>query len=248
MFFARTPTSAEWKAVAAAVKTLVEEATFEATPEALIFRAMDPSHIALVDLYWPNTAFEKYECDKQFRFSLRVEDFVKLFNRCETKDSVEISHAEDAIQVKFENAYKRVFTIHLIESSATTAPLPKLEFDARVKLVKDTFEKILNDVSVVSDQVTIHAQTDKVVFSGKSDVGQVSIQLDKPGEGDLEINVKNESKATYSVEYLLSITKAINLNEYLICELSTKKPLRLEFRLNEHGSRIHYYLAPRIGE
>ncbi len=248
MFFARTSTSSEWKAVAAAIKTLVEEATFEATPEALIFRAMDPSHIALVDLFWPNTAFEKYECDKQFRFSLRVEDFVKLFNRCEAKDSVEISHTEDAIQVKFENAYRRVFTIHLIESSTATAPLPKLDFDAKIEMNKNTFEKILNDVSVVSDQVTVHAQPDKVIFSGKSDVGQVSIQLDKVAEGELEINVKNESRATYSVDYLLSITKAINLAEYLVCELSTKKPLRLEFRLNEHGSRIHYYLAPRIGE
>jgi hypothetical protein len=38
------------------------------------------------------------------------------------------------------------------------------------------------------------------------------------------------------------------LDEWLLCELSTKKPLRLEFKLNEHGSRIHYYLAPRIGD
>lgn len=55
MFFAKTSSASEWKAVASAVKTLVEEATFEATNENLIFRAMDPSHIALVDLNWPNT-------------------------------------------------------------------------------------------------------------------------------------------------------------------------------------------------
>ena len=59
MFFTKTASSVEWKAVASAIKTLVEEATFEATSEALIFRAMDPSHIALVDLQWPAVAFRE---------------------------------------------------------------------------------------------------------------------------------------------------------------------------------------------
>ncbi|MGH9917928.1 MAG: proliferating cell nuclear antigen (pcna), partial [Nitrososphaerales archaeon] len=44
MFFAKTAGSQEWKAVAAAIKTLVEEATFEVSSEGLVFRAMDPSH------------------------------------------------------------------------------------------------------------------------------------------------------------------------------------------------------------
>ncbi len=89
MLFTKTSSAVEWKAVASAIKTLVEEATFEASSEALIFRAMDPSHIALVDLMWPAVAFEKYECDKPFKFSIRVEDFVKLIGRTDSKDSIE---------------------------------------------------------------------------------------------------------------------------------------------------------------
>ena len=49
----------EWKAVSSVIKTLVEEATFEVSGEALTFRAMDPSHIALIDLYWPKNVFEE---------------------------------------------------------------------------------------------------------------------------------------------------------------------------------------------
>ena len=81
MFLAKTSSPAEWKAVSSVIKTLVEEATFEASGEALTFRAMDPSHIALIDLYWPKNAFERYECDKPFKFSVRVEDFVKLMSQ-----------------------------------------------------------------------------------------------------------------------------------------------------------------------
>lgn len=248
MFLAKTSTSSEWKAVVSAIKTLVEEATFEATNEALSFRAMDPSHIALVDLYWPNTAFEKYECDKQFKFTLRVEDLVRLIGRSESKDSVEVSSTEeDAILLRFSNGYKREFTIHLIESSISSAPLPKLQFDAKIIMTKNVFEKLLGDVSVVSDQVTIHAVKEKLSFEGKSDIGRANIQLDKNDPSILDMQVNAESRATYSIDYLLGITKAIgSVSDNVLYEFSTKKPIRLEFKLNDQGSRIHYYLAPRV--
>jgi proliferating cell nuclear antigen len=250
MFYAKTSSSSEWKAVAAAVKTLVEEATFEASGEGLSFRAMDPSHVALVDLAWPQVAFEKYECDKPFKFSLRVEDLVKLVGRSDTKDSVEIaSTEEDAIMMKFTNGYKREFTIHLIESTGGTAPLPKLEFDTKATLTKTIFEKVLSDISVVSDQVTIIASKDKLSFSGKSDVGAASIQLVKNDADVLDLQVNAESKATYSIDYLVGITKAVGgVSDTLLAEFSTKKPIRLEFKLNDQGARAHYFLAPRVSD
>ncbi len=250
MFFAKTNSSSEWKAVAAAVKTLVEEATFEASGEGLSFRAMDPSHVALVDLSWPVVAFEKYECDKPFKFSLRVEDLVKLIGRSETKDSVEItSTAEDSIMMRLVNGYKREFTVHLLESTSGAAPLPKLEFDVKATLTKTIFEKVLSDISVVADQVTIQASKEKLSFSGKSDIGQASIQLEKNDADVLDLQVGAEGKATYSIDYLISITKAMGgVSDTLLAEFSTKKPIRLEFKLNEQGARAHYFLAPRVSD
>src|SRR5579875_2325844 len=90
-FLARTQTPSEWKAVTAAIQTLVEEATFDVSSEGISFRAMDPSHVALVDLFWPSSGFEKFECEKSDKFTVRVEDFAKLIRRAEAKDSIEIS-------------------------------------------------------------------------------------------------------------------------------------------------------------
>jgi len=248
MLFTKTSSSIEWKAVAAAIKTLVEEATFEASSEALIFRAMDPSHIALVDLKWPAIAFEKYECDKPFKFSIRVEDFVKLMGRTDAKDSVEIaSSEEDALVLRLMNGYKREFKIHLIESTSGTAPLPKLEFDARISMSKSVFEKVLGDISVVADQVSINALKESVSFAGKSDVGGATVQLDKNSAEILELEVKEEAKASYNIDYFLSISKALSSTaETVLIEYSSKKPAKLSFKLNEQGAAITYFLAPRI--
>ncbi len=248
MFLAKTASSVEWKAIAAAVKTLVEEATFEANTEGLTFRAMDPSHVALIDLLVPNSALERFEVDKPFKFSVRVEDLVKLIGRSDAKDSIEISSTEnDAILFRFQNGYKREFTIHLIESSSGPAPLPKLEFDTKITLTKAIFEKVLSDINVVSDQVTIQAVKDKLTFSGKSDVGAASITLEKNDADILELQVGAESKATYSIDYLISITKALgSVSDTLVCSFSSKKPILLAFKLNDLGARVNYFLAPRV--
>ncbi len=236
--------------MSSAIKTLVEEATFDATSEKLSFRAMDPSHVALVDLEWPSVAFERYSCEKPFKFSVRVEDFVKLIGRSDTKDSVEISSTEeDSIAVKFVNGYKREFVIHLIETSTGSAPLPKLEFDTKIMMTKNVFEKVLSDISVVSDQVTLEATKDKLSFSGKSDTGRASIALDQNGADILELRVNAESKATYNVDYLNGISRAIGgASDTLVAEFSSKKPILLQFLLNKQGARIHFFLAPRVSE
>ena len=114
---------------------------------------------------------------------------------------------------------------------------------------KSVFEKVLGDISVVADQVSISALKESVTFAGKSDVGGANIQLDKNGADILELEVKQEAKASYNIDYLQSISKAIgSTTEVVVLDFSSKKPLRLEWKLNEQGAIIRYFLAPRIAD
>lgn len=250
-FLARSASAAEWRVVAKAVSTLVEEASFEASAEGISFRAMDPSHVALIDLFWPNSAFEKYVCDKQFRFTVRVVEFAKLFSRADPKDSVEVSSREDGkLTIKFTDSYSREFSINLLESPAQPTPLPKIPLNAKVLLTGSTLQQILSDVSTISDRVTIEASSEKVTFSGRSEQGTASATLDRRSPEVLELTLsQNEpAKATYSIEYLINITKAAGSQQPVTLEYSTKMPLRLEFRLGDQGGKLAFYLAPRVEE
>ena len=250
VFLAKTSSPNEWKVVVNTISALVEEASFEATSEGLTFRAMDPSHVALVDLDWPNLAFDKYDCDKQLKLTVRVEDLVKLIRRADGKDSVEISMNEDEmLLLKLANGYKRQFQIHLVESTYDATPVPKLAFNTKVEITESIFEKMLNEISAVSDHIIISANDKKLIFSGKSDSGTGSATLEKGNQELLQLNVKEESKATYSIDYLLNITKAAGKStDVLTFEYSSKMPLRLTFKLSEKGGRMCFYLAPRIEE
>jgi proliferating cell nuclear antigen len=257
-FTARTQSPSQWKAVTAAIQTLVEEATFDVNSDGITFRAMDPSHVALVDLFWPSSDFQKFTCEKADKFTVRMEDFAKLIRRAEGKDSVEISReGSESLSLKLSNGYKREFELHLIESSQSTTPLPKLNYETTFVTTEPAFDRILNDVSAISNHITIEALKDKVLFSGKGDTGKAAVELskpagDKPGTDLLSLTTPadKESKATYSIEYLLKITKAAgSASDTINFEYSSKMPLRMGFKLGENSKgHIHFYLAPRVQE
>ena len=243
-FEAKTSGSDDLKAIISAISTLVEEATFVATSEGITFRGMDPSHVALIDVSWPNSAFEKYKCDSDINFGVRLDEFSKLIKRADKKDSIEISVSENMLLVTVGKNKK--YKIRLIDGSATDTPLPKIPYDSKIVLTSSKFDKILGDVQVVSEYLTIHTVDSKGDFSGKGESGEVVIDLDKDDKDIEEISSKEDSVGTYSLEYLNPVVKAVGSNVGSItCEFSGSKPLRIEFKVANIG-RIHFYLAPRV--
>jgi len=138
------------------------------------------------------------------------------------------------------------YKMRLIESSATDTPLPKIPYDSKIILSSSKFDKILGDVQVVSDYLTIQTSDSKADFSGKGDSGEVTIDLDKSEENVEEISSKEDGVGTYSLEYLNPVVKAVGTSVgFITCEFSRAKPLRIEFKVANVG-RIHFYLAPRV--
>ena len=245
VFSAKTQGSDDLKAIISAISTLVEEATFVSTAEGITFRGMDPSHVALIDISWPNSAFEKYECDSDTKFGVRIDEFSKLIKRADKQDNIEITISDDNMLLVTIGKNKK-YKMRLIESSASDTPLPKIPYDAKIGLTSTTFDKILGDVQVVSDYLTIKTSNSKAEFSGKGDSGEVVIDLEKGMEEITEISTKNDSTGTYSLEYLNPVVKAVGTTAGTVtCEYSTAKPLRIEFKVANIG-RIHFYLAPRV--
>ena len=244
-FQATTTGPDDLKAIISAVSTLVEEATFVATSEGITFRGMDPSHVALIDITWPNSAFEKYECDSEKKFGVKIDELSALVKRAGKKDMIEIATTDDKMLL-VTIAHTKKYKIRLIESTATDTPLPKITYDAKITMSVPAFERILGDIDVVSDYLTISTKGSTAKFSGKGESGEASLEISKEDKDVSEISSNEESIATYSLEYLNPITKAVgSASSEVLCEYSGTKPLRMEFKVSNIG-RIHFYLAPRV--
>ncbi|HXG06447.1 MAG TPA: DNA polymerase sliding clamp, partial [Nitrososphaera sp.] len=199
-FSATTRTADLWKSISSAIMTIVDEAHFEATSEGLQFRSMDPSHIALVDISCPAVAFEKYECPSKVKFGFRVDEFSKIIKRAGASDSVELGLQDSMMNIKTSGGYTRSYKLRLIESSSgSSTPLPKLQFDSKLVMAPSILDRILSDIEVVSDKITIETTESKqVVCSTRGDSGEVTITLDDKSniENLDEISVTKPCKAT----------------------------------------------------
>lgn len=151
------------------------------------------------------------------------------------------------LALRIFNSYNKLYKIHLIDASTTPTPTPKLTFNAKVELSMQTLKEILDDIDVVADYITIEADQSKISFNGKGDLGEASIDIEANDEFRIKgFEVKEQSKATYSLEYLKDITKAIGSSaERVVLEFSNAMPIRLEFKIEKIG-KMHFYLAPRV--
>ena len=65
---------------------------------------MDPSHVALIDISWPNSAFEKYECDSDIKFGVRIDEMIDLVFSAKTSGSDDLKAIISAISTLVEEA------------------------------------------------------------------------------------------------------------------------------------------------
>jgi proliferating cell nuclear antigen len=261
-FFTITKTSEIWKSVSSAIMTIIDEALFDAGPQGITFRSMDPSHIALIDINWPSSAFEKYHCDSTIKFGVRIDEFSKIIKRANANDSIEIGVVLDNSSLNIKTTgggYLRNYKMRLIETTGNRSPLPQMTFDSKIVIGIATLDKILNDVGAISEKITIDSSgssTNKntVIFIGDSDRGEARITMDADDGNNKskvelleEITVKENSKSTYNIDFISKIIRAIgNQSSNLVTmEYSSNKPLRLEFLLSG-VVKLQFYLAPRV--
>jgi proliferating cell nuclear antigen len=231
--------------VVEAIKPIVDEAVFTATSEGITFRAMDASHVSLLDISWKRDGFLEYECNEEVTFGVRIDELLKLLRRIEKDTQVEISIADGEIQLTAsEGKRTRNYKLKLLDASKSETPIPKLSFNTRVTMLYDALVDALKDIDVITNVVEIYTNESMIKFYGKGDTGDAEVVYWQDENTSIEMfNEVKESKTAYSLEYLLQMLNAVDADN-VILEYSSKMPLRLQFLL-PFRCDMQYYLAPR---
>jgi proliferating cell nuclear antigen len=237
-----------WKNLLAAISTLIEEADFNATPDGIKLRSMDPSHVAMVDFEWQKTAFEEYACPEPTKIRVNIASMLKLLKRVGSDEILEMLYDEKTrkLNLTLRGKMMRKFTMPTLDPAQEEVPTPKITFSSKVKLTTSTLRDIIDDVQAVSDNVKLETTPEKLIAAATTELSSAVIELEKASEMLIELDVKEPSKATFNLNYLSEITKAgASTSEIVTVEFSTNMPIRLEFDIPQQG-RLSYYLAPRI--
>ena len=201
---------------------------------------MDPSHVALMDIALPNSIFEKYAISNEKKIGLKVRELLDAVKSLDKKSSVKVEFLTDSIRLTQKGM---ILSVKTEEPSSNDTPLPRIPYDARIELGQKQFKEIVKKAASVGDYLTIDTMDSTVIFSSKGDNGDY--QETKTKEDFIELNNRNDSIATYSLEFIKELTKTLTKDSVLVLEYSTQKPLRIETKVN-NMARIHFYLAPRV--
>ena len=248
MFKAKIENAKLWRNLLSAISTLIEEADFNTTEEGIKLRAMDPSHVAMVDFILEKTAFDEYSCDKSNAIRINIDSMLRLLRRIKSNETLEITFNEDIKKMSFilKGKVTKKFIIPTLDPTGEQVPTPKVTFNCKIKIAVAELKEIMEDVQAVSDHVKLEAKENKLLISASSEISSANIEVNKESDILLDTEFKEIAISTYNLNYLTEMIKAGSaLSETAIVEFSTNMPIKIEFEISERG-KLAYYLAPRI--
>jgi len=235
-----------WKNLMSAISTLIDEATFDIDEKGIKLRAMDPSHVAMVDFEWSKTIFDEYHCDETTKLCININEMLKLLRRVSGGESLELELEKARLKMILRSKYTRTFRMATLEASSEEVPTPKISFNSIMKITSTCIKDAVNDASTVSDHIQFETTNDAFIMRASGHLGSVTIEVDQESEEVLNLEVKKDSKAMFGLNYLSEMVKAAStLSDIVTLEFSTDMPIRLNFEFPQSG-RLQYYLAPRI--
>ncbi|MEX2720743.1 MAG: proliferating cell nuclear antigen (pcna) [Candidatus Wukongarchaeota archaeon] len=231
-----------------AISALIDEGNYYFSPDGLSFRAMDPSHVAMVDLELNKAFFEDYVCEEDFVLGVNFDELSKITSRAGAGDALTLETSEEEggrLRIKLMGKATRIFTLPILSLESEELPRLEIDFNVKTSLDSDLLKQALKDAGIAGEYVEIIAEDNTLKIESRGERQSVQISLEKDGEGVHEYNVSESSKSMYAIDMLSKMIKAASLSDVVTVEFSSDMPMKFSFGLPGQG-KLTYFLAPRI--
>jgi proliferating cell nuclear antigen len=242
------------KGIIETLASIIDETEFVVTPKELAISAMDPSRICLLKLSIKKGNFDGYECSKESKVGLNLDDLDKILKRSANEDQLEIDFSEKENKVKIKmkregSSRTRTFSLALLDIDIEEIPMENLlaiEYPTNFTIDPTFLVEAIKDAEIYSEILNIKAEEGQgLVFSSTGQIGEMEYDLNQ--EDLLESNISDVNSGAYSLTFLKAILKIASITEKLEISLRTDHPLKMIFNLLE-GGELSYFLAPRVEE
>ena len=238
----------EFAKVITTASNLIDEATFKATKEGILMRALDPSRVVLIDLDLPESVFAKYDVEREETIGINMKHFKKILKRGKDNDTLILRKDKNAfLEIIFQGSATRKFKLPLIEVDELELDIPELPFTVKAVLLSDTLKEAIKDAMLISDCLFFVAKEDEFIMRAEGETTELKITFTIEEEGLLDIDVKEESKSAYGIGYLNDMVKEIDRTKEVTLWFGNKTPLQLSYPIRDEG-KLTFLLAPRVEE
>jgi len=155
-------------------------------------------------------------------------------------------------KLRFISDLSQQIELKLMDIDSEQLGIPDTDYKCTVQMPSGEFQRIIRDMQVLGDTLTISCTKEGVKFhvTGDLGTGNVLIRQNNTAEKDEDkvlIEMEEPVELTFALRYLNFFTKATSLGGTVILSLSPEVPVVVEYPIGETG-HIKYYLAPKIDE
>ena len=225
------------------ISTMIDEVKFTISSDGMSLKAVDPSHVAMIEVSINKAAFESYDADDT---ELGI-DVDKI------KDVLKLSAIGDIITMEQDSEHGRLIfkvgnvtrRMNMLDTSSMSDPkVPQLDLSATIELSALEFQKGIKASDTISDHISFSAEGDKFEMFCEGDTDTVSLALDKSSL--VSIRAPSKAYSSFPLEYLNNLMKAISSDTVIKIELDNDMPTKISFNLADGNGVVKYLLAPRI--
>ena len=225
------------------VSTLVDEAKLNVGKDSVTVKAVDPAHVAMVDLSLDRGAFESYKAEEA-ELGLDMDKMKEILRLAKAGEVISITHDEDKnrLVVSVGNTTRRM---SLVDTAGMSDPkVPSLNLPAKLVVRTDELRQAIRASESVSDHIALKASPEGFEVVSEGDTDTVSHMVPK----DLleELQAKDAVRSLFPLDYFSNMVKAISTAPTVALYLGTDYPVRMEFKIAAGKGEVKYLLAPRI--
>jgi proliferating cell nuclear antigen len=246
----KTVQIAPFRTLMTALKDILLETNITFEPDGIRIINMDKSHTILAHLYLAAQNFEFYECKKEkIIIGVNMFHLFKLINSIDNDDTLTI-YIENAdyvdgivshLALKFENGeIKQCKTqkLRLIEPEPEELQYPDVKFASIINLPSADFQKIIRDLSCISDKLEIKSVGNELIFKCSGQFASAEIHRAE-SDGSMGFILKQDSSKVIQGEFSLKnlgyFIKCTNLCQQIEVYLENDLPLVVKYNVASLG-------------
>ena len=234
-----------------ALKDLLFETNITFQKDGIRIINMDKSHTMLAHLFLEASKFELYECHKdKIIIGVNMFHLFKLINSIENNETltiyIENNDYVDGIvsylSLKYENGeIKQCKTqkLRLIEPEPEELQYPDVKFSSIINLPSCDFQKIIRDLSCISDKLEIKSVGNELIFKCSGQFASAEIHRAE-SDGSMGFKLKQDItkiiQGEFSLKNLSYFIKCTNLCQQIELYLENDLPLVVKYDVASLGS------------
>ena len=231
------------------VGSLVDEAKLNVNEDGMQIKAVDPSHVAMIEANLIKSAFDSYEADVA-EMGIDVDKFKTVLTVAGKEDMISLEK-DDKLNRLVVNIGNLTRAMPLLDTSGMPDPkVPSLDLPAFVSVSVEEISQGLKASKSVSDHIALSTTKDsfRLICEGDNQ-NRVDLTL---GKEQLEKLVSpEETTSLFSLEYFALMVNSLPPDRILHINLGTDLPVKMDADLaiddlTGAQGNVKFLLAPRI--